>query len=56
MQFAESTDNKLVQVVFKVVADEEHVHAGEFLKLLKEFAPDEEKFYNEGAKEVEEEI
>lgn len=35
---------------------EERVHAGEFLRLLKELDPDEEKFYAEGAEEVEEEI
>ena len=56
MQLAESTDNKLAQNVLKDIADEERVHTGEFLRLLKELAPDEEKFYNEGAKEVEEEI
>jgi len=56
MQLAESTDNKLAQDVLKDIADEERVHAGEFLRLLKELAPDEEKFYAEGAKEVEEEI
>jgi len=56
MQLAESTDNKLAQEVLKDIADEERVHAGEFLRLLKELAPDEEKFYAEGAKEVEEEI
>ena len=56
MQLAESTDNKLVQEVLKDIADEERVHAGEFLRLLKQLAPDEEKFYAEGAKEVEEEI
>jgi len=27
----------------KDIADEERVHAGEFLRLLKELAPDEEK-------------
>jgi len=32
------------------------VHAGEFLRLLHEIAPDESKFYKEGAEEVEEEI
>ena len=42
--------------MLKDIAEEECVYAGEFLKLLKEFAPDEEKFYNEGAKEIEEEI
>jgi len=56
MQLAESTDNKLAQEVLKDIADEERVHAGEFIRLLKELAPDEEKFYREGAKEVEEEI
>jgi rubrerythrin len=56
MQLAESTDNELVKEVMKDVADEERVHAGEFLRLLKELAPDEAKFYAEGAGEVEEEI
>ncbi|MBN2401888.1 MAG: rubrerythrin [Spirochaetes bacterium] len=56
MQLAESTDNKLAIEVLKDIADEERVHAGEFLRLLKELSPDEEKFYSEGAEEVEEEI
>ncbi|MGC8863720.1 MAG: ferritin family protein [Armatimonadota bacterium] len=56
VQLAESTDNKLAVEVLKDIADEERVHAGEFLRLLRELAPDEEKFYTEGAKEVEEEI
>ena len=56
MQLAESTDNKLAIEVLKDIADEERVHAGEFLRLLKQLAPDEEKFYDEGAEEVEEEI
>ena len=56
MQLAESTDNKLAIEVLKDIADEERVHAGEFLRLLKELASDEEKFYAEGAGEVEEEI
>lgn len=56
MQLAESTDNKLAIAVLKDIADEERIHAGEFLRLLKELAPDEEKFYREGAEEVEEEI
>ena len=56
MQLAESTDNKLAVEVLKDIADEERVHAGEFLRLLKQLAPDEEKFYAEGAEEVEEEI
>ena len=42
--------------VLKDIADEERVHAGEFLRLLSDLAPDEAKFYAEGAKEVAEEI
>ncbi|MCD6291686.1 MAG: rubrerythrin [Anaerolineae bacterium] len=56
MQLAESTDNELAVEVLKDIADEERVHAGEFLRLLYELAPDEKEFYAEGAKEVEEEI
>jgi len=56
MQLAESTGNKLAIEVLTDIADEERVHAGEFLRLLKELDPDEEKFYAEGAGEVEEEI
>lgn len=56
MQLAESTENALAIDVLKDIADEERVHAGEFLRLLRELAPDEEKFYAEGAKEVEAEI
>ena len=52
MQLAESTDNKLAIEVLKDIADEERVHAGEFLRLLKELAPHEEDFYSAGAKEV----
>lgn len=56
MQLAESTDNQLAREVLKDIADEERVHSGEFLRLLKELDPDEQKFYDEGAEEVEEEI
>jgi rubrerythrin len=56
MQLAESTDNKLTVKVLRDIANEERVHAGEFLRLLRELAPDEERFYAEGAAEVEEEI
>jgi rubrerythrin len=55
-QLAESTDNKLAQDVLIDVADEEKVHAGEFLRLLKELDPKEMEFYKEGAAEVEEEF
>jgi len=54
MQLAESTDEELAKDVLVDIADEERVHAGEFLKLLKHLAPDEEKFYKEGEEEVNE--
>ncbi len=54
MQLAESIDNELAIEVLKDIADEERVHAGEFLRLLKELDPEEEKFYAEGVEEVEE--
>ena len=54
MQLAESTDNKLAQEVLEDIADEEREHAGEFLRLLHELDPDEEKFYQHGYEEVEE--
>jgi rubrerythrin len=56
VQLAESTDNKLAVKVLNDIADEERVHAGEFLRLLNELAPDEAKLYAKGAKEVEENI
>jgi rubrerythrin len=56
MQLAESIDHELASRVLREIADEERVHAGEFLRLLKELEPEEEEFYSEGAKEVEEQI
>jgi len=56
MQLAESTDNQLAKEVLQDIADEERVHAGEFLRLLHELAPDEKKLYDEGAEEVQEMI
>lgn len=55
-QLAESIDNKLAIEVLEDIADEEKVHAGEFLRLLYELDPKESDFYQEGADEVEEEI
>jgi len=56
MQLAESIDNDVAIEVLKDIADEERVHAGEFLRLLHYLDPDEQKFYDEGYEEVEEEI
>jgi rubrerythrin len=55
-QLAESTDETLAQNVLRDIAKEEKVHAGEFLRLLKELQPDEEGFYQQGAQEVENEF
>ena len=55
-QLAESTDNKLAVEVLKDIAEEELVHAGEFLRLLYALAPGEENAYAKGAKEVEDQI
>jgi rubrerythrin len=54
MQLAESTDNELARAVLKDIADEERVHAGEFLRLLRELDPQEFEFYRKGEEEVEE--
>lgn len=55
-QLAESTDNRLALEVLYDIANEEKEHAGEFLRLLRELDPEEEKFYKEGYEEVEEMI
>lgn len=54
VQLAESTDNELATRVLLDIADEEKVHAGEFLRLLYELDPEEKKFYADGMEEVEE--
>lgn len=56
MQLAESIDNKLAEKVLREIANEELVHVGELLRLIRELAPNEEKFYAAGAKEVEAKI
>jgi rubrerythrin len=56
MQLAESTDHPLAIKVLTEIANEERVHAGEFLRLLHELSPDEAKLYAKGANEVEEKM
>ncbi len=56
VQLAESIDHELAKEVLYDIAEEEIVHAGEFLRLLKELAPDEPRLYEKGAREVEEMI
>ncbi len=53
-QLAESIDDELSKSVLLDIADEEIVHAGEFLALLKRLAPGEDGLYAEGAMEVQE--
>ena len=55
-QTAESTDSELAKKVLIDIANEEKEHAGEFLRLLRELDPEEERFYSEGYAEVEEMI
>ncbi len=54
MQVAERTDNELAKMVLRDISEEELVHAGEFLRLLKELEPEEDGFYKKGFEEVEE--
>jgi rubrerythrin len=51
-QLAESINHPLAKAVLLDIANEERVHAGEFLRLLYILAPDESGFYQEGADEV----
>jgi rubrerythrin len=54
MQLAEATANRKAKAVLVDIANEEREHVGEFLTLLKELDPEEEKFYREGEQEVRE--
>lgn len=50
---AQTSDDKLVKDVMQEVANEEKVHAGEFLQLIKHLDPEEiDKHHAEGAREV----
>jgi rubrerythrin len=51
-QLAESINHPLAKAVLLDIANEERVHAGEFLRLLYILSPDESGFYQEGADEV----
>jgi rubrerythrin len=51
---ADATDHPLVKKVLIDIANEERVHAGEFARLIKILAPDEDNFLVQGAKEVDE--
>lgn len=51
---AEATDNPLAKQVFLDIANEERVHVGEFIELLKILLPDEEGWLQDGFNEVRE--
>ncbi|UCH34943.1 MAG: rubrerythrin [Armatimonadota bacterium] len=50
---AEAAQNALAKKVLLDIADEERVHAGELLELLRRLAPDEARLLDEGKQEVE---
>jgi rubrerythrin len=50
---ADATINSRAERVLRSIADEERVHAGEFLELIETLDPGERKFLKEGAVEVE---
>jgi rubrerythrin len=49
---ADATDNQMAQTVLRDIANEERVHAGEFLTLIEALAPDEGELLEEGRQEV----
>ncbi len=51
-QLAESINHPLAKAVLLDIANEERVHAGEFLHLINILAPDEKELYQQGAAEV----
>ena len=52
---ADATDDPLTKEVMQDVANEEREHAGEIMRLLDFFLPDERQFLQNGYEEVEEE-
>ncbi|MCD6267039.1 MAG: manganese catalase family protein [Thermotogaceae bacterium] len=54
MAHAEATDDPLVKKVLMDIANEEKVHAGEFLRLLQILTGDEDEYLRKGAEEVDE--
>ena len=51
---ADATDDELAKKVLMDIADEERVHVGEFMELLRRLAPGEAKLLEKGREEVEE--
>lgn len=53
-EIEESIDNEAAIKILREIAEDEKVHVGNFLHLLKLIAPDEEDFYKEGCSEAKE--
>jgi rubrerythrin len=51
---ADATDDALAREVLTEIANEERVHIGEFMELLRRLDPEEARFLDEGRAEVEE--
>jgi rubrerythrin len=51
---ADATNNKLAKKVLIDIANEERVHAGEFMRLIALLTGDEDKYLTKGKKEVDE--
>lgn len=49
---AEATDDKLAKMILQSIAEEEQVHAGEFMRLLKILDPREKPAVDAGREEV----
>ena len=49
----DATNNEEAKTVLQSIADEEKIHVGELQVLLNKLLPDEEKFLEDGKKEVE---
>jgi rubrerythrin len=54
MAQADATTNKLAKKVLKEIADEERVHAGEFMRLIAILTGDEDTLLAKGKSEVDE--
>jgi rubrerythrin len=54
MAQADASEEPLAKKVLVDIANEERQHAGEFLRLLQILTGDEDKWLNDGAKEVDE--
>ena len=52
-EISESIDNKEAKLLLDEIAEDEKVHVGNFLKLLKILAPEEKEPYKEGWEEAE---